>query len=36
MIEQHCAGREDYTYQIWALLTLELWQQIFIDQTLSP
>lgn len=34
MISQHRDGKADYTYQIWALLTLELWQRIFIDQSI--
>ncbi|MCB8943130.1 MAG: asparagine synthase (glutamine-hydrolyzing) [Ardenticatenaceae bacterium] len=33
LITQHREGTADYTYQIWALLTFELWQQIFIDAT---
>ncbi len=36
LIAQHRAGKADYTYQIWALLTFELWQQIFIDKLSQP
>ena len=28
-------GRSDNTYRIWALLTLEVWHQVFIDQAQS-
>jgi len=31
MIEQHGRGRADYSYQIWALLMLENWCQLFLD-----
>jgi len=27
--------RRDYTLQLWSLLTLELWQQVFIDESRS-
>lgn len=33
IITRHREGKGDYTYQIWALLTFELWQQTFIDIT---
>jgi asparagine synthase (glutamine-hydrolysing) len=36
LITQHRDGTADYTYQIWALLTFELWQQIFIDTAATP
>jgi asparagine synthase (glutamine-hydrolysing) len=29
-------GRADNTYRIWALLTLELWQQVFLDARPAP
>lgn len=32
MIHANQAGNHDYTMQIWGLLTLELWQQTFLDQ----
>lgn len=31
IIEDNRSGARDYTLQIWSLLTLELWQQTFID-----
>ena len=31
MIEAHNAEREDYTYHIWAFLTLEVWMRVFVD-----
>lgn len=31
LIRQHRAGKQDYAYPLWALLTLELWWQEFID-----
>ena len=31
MIEDDRQGRADNTYRIWALLTLEVWQQVFVD-----
>ena len=31
MIRQHRAGRQDWSMQIWQLLTLELWMQSFLD-----
>lgn len=34
MIQQHRSGQMDYTYQLWSLLTLEVWLRIFIDQTI--
>jgi asparagine synthase (glutamine-hydrolysing) len=31
LIAQNEGGKQDYTLQIWALLTLELWQQTYLD-----
>lgn len=31
MLAEHRAGRRDWAMQIWSLLTLELWQRVFID-----
>lgn len=31
VVDANLAGREDYSLQVWQLLTLELWQQEFID-----
>lgn len=36
MLDAHRAGRHDFGQQIWNLLCLELWHQIFIDQSLRP
>jgi asparagine synthase (glutamine-hydrolysing) len=30
-ITQHRSGRRDWSMQIWQLLTLELWMQVFLD-----
>jgi asparagine synthase (glutamine-hydrolysing) len=32
LINEHRAGRCDWSYQIWQLLTLELWMQTFLDR----
>jgi len=32
LILDHRSGRSDYSLQIWQLLTLELWQQTFVDR----
>lgn len=31
LVGEHRAGRHDWSMHIWQLLTLELWQQVFID-----
>lgn len=31
LIDQHRAGRQDWSMQIWQFLTLEIWMQTFID-----
>ncbi len=31
LVEEHRSGRQDWSAQIWQLLTLELWTQAFID-----
>src|ERR1051326_4776637 len=31
LVRQHRSGREDWGFQIWQLLTLELWLQAFVD-----
>ena len=33
LLRDNAAGREDNAFRIWALLTLELWQQSFVDAT---
>ncbi len=35
MIHRHCSGLFDHTYQLYALLVLELWHQIFVDRRAS-
>ena len=35
LIEQDRSGQEDYSYPIFALLCIELWCRIFIDETMS-
>lgn len=30
-VDEHRAGRQDWSMQIWQFLTLELWMQIFVD-----
>jgi asparagine synthase (glutamine-hydrolysing) len=30
-VEEHRAGAEDWSMQIWQFLTLELWMQAFLD-----
>ncbi|MCP4627151.1 MAG: hypothetical protein GY850_27120 [bacterium] len=32
MIQSHLQGKNDFSLQLWALITLEAWQQIFLDQ----
>ena len=32
MIRQHSSGSREWTYQLWALLTFELWHQTFVDR----
>lgn len=36
LIEEHAAGRANWHHQLWNLLMLELWHQMFIDQAPSP
>jgi asparagine synthase (glutamine-hydrolysing) len=31
LLDEHCAGREDWSTFLWDLLILELWQRSFID-----
>jgi asparagine synthase (glutamine-hydrolysing) len=33
MVQEHRSGREDWSYPVWAILTLELWMRSFFDQT---
>ncbi|HRZ67381.1 MAG TPA: asparagine synthase-related protein, partial [Candidatus Omnitrophota bacterium] len=32
MVESHTSGRKDYSFQLWAMLMLELWHKRFIDR----
>lgn len=34
MVQQHRRGDQDWSMQIWQLLTLELWLQTFVDRSL--
>ncbi|MHB8490727.1 MAG: asparagine synthase (glutamine-hydrolyzing) [Solirubrobacteraceae bacterium] len=36
LVDDFSAAREDNALRIWTLLTLELWQQEFIDRTAAP
>jgi len=31
MVDEHRRGRSDWAFQIWQLLTFELWLQRFVD-----
>ena len=31
LVQEHREGRRDWSYQVWQLLTLELWQRSFMD-----
>ena len=31
LVQEHIAGRADYSFQLWSLLMLELWQREFVD-----
>lgn len=33
LLDEHMARRADHSYRIWALLFLELWHRMFIDQS---
>ncbi|HEX8177622.1 MAG TPA: asparagine synthase (glutamine-hydrolyzing) [Pyrinomonadaceae bacterium] len=35
IVRENLDGREDYNLQVFQLLTLELWQQIFMDESLA-
>jgi asparagine synthase (glutamine-hydrolysing) len=36
LVREHQSGERNWQYLIWNLLMLELWHQMFIDQTLAP
>jgi len=31
ILDKHCKGKKDYSFQIWSILSIELWFQTFID-----
>jgi asparagine synthase (glutamine-hydrolysing) len=35
LLDEQRSGRTDWSFQIWTLLTLELWFQQFVDRTQS-
>ncbi|MGH7963833.1 MAG: asparagine synthase (glutamine-hydrolyzing) [Candidatus Binatia bacterium] len=35
LIEEHQSGKRDHGHRLWALLTFEVWHQVFLDQTVS-
>ena len=36
LVQQHRSGAQDWSMQIWQLLTLEIWMEQFIDKTVKP
>ena len=32
LLDQHQAGKRDFGHQLWTLLTLEVWHQVFVDR----
>jgi asparagine synthase (glutamine-hydrolysing) len=36
LVQQHRSGVQDWSMQIWQLLTLEIWMEQFIDRTVKP
>jgi asparagine synthase (glutamine-hydrolysing) len=36
LIEEHQSGKRDHGHRLWALLTLEIWHRMFIDQQVGP
>ena len=32
LLDSHVSGKKDHSYRIWALLVLEMWHRMFIDQ----
>ena len=36
MWARHVAGQRDYSHHLWALMVLELWHRLFVDQTPAP
>jgi asparagine synthase (glutamine-hydrolysing) len=31
LVDEHRGGRQDWSMQLWQLITLELWMQTFLD-----
>jgi asparagine synthase (glutamine-hydrolysing) len=31
LVNEQCAGTQDWSMQIWQLLTLEIWTRLFLD-----
>ena len=36
VVEEHETGRRDHGHRLWTLLTLEVWHQMFIDESARP
>jgi asparagine synthase (glutamine-hydrolysing) len=36
LIDEHQSGKRDHGHRLWALLTFEVWHQVFIDEGISP
>ncbi len=36
MLDEHLGGARDWGQQLWTLIVLEIWFQIFVDRTLDP
>jgi asparagine synthase (glutamine-hydrolysing) len=36
LVEKHTSGQKDYSFQLWALLMLELWHLKFLDERVCP
>jgi hypothetical protein len=32
LIKENATGQQDHTLRLWALLSLEVWQQVFLDE----
>jgi asparagine synthase (glutamine-hydrolysing) len=36
MLDDHLAQRADWGQQLWTLMVLEIWFQLFVDRSLDP
>ncbi len=36
LVKEHQSGKRDHGHRLWALLTLEIWHRVFIDEEVSP